>query len=121
MQGTLTQAIEYYGVAMVTVNIDLPIFCSPTKALGHFSGPVQLRCMPALGRPFPWPEVWTRQFSEIFDRQATQVWGISDWPYSPESMSVTMYGLVCNDCAQARELANHLERCTGILFSEHEH
>ena len=106
---------------MVTVNIDLPIFSSPTEAFGNLSGPVELLSMPESGRPFPWPKEWTRQFGEIFEEQSSQVWGISDWPYPPAAKHVTMYGLVCSDRSQAREVASHLERCSGILFSEHEH
>jgi len=114
-------APEYHHATMVTVSIDLPIFSSPTEALGFFAGPVQLPCMPERGKPFPWPEAWTRQFSEIFAEQSSQVWGINDWPHPPASKSVTLYGLVCSDPVQARDLARHLERCTGLLFAEHEH
>lgn len=106
---------------MVTVSIDLPIFSSPTEAFGFFAGPVQLTCMPEAGKPFPWPEEWTRQFSEIFEEQSSQVWRVGDWPHPPAAKSVTMYGLVCSDPAQARGLASHLEHCTGILFSEPDH
>lgn len=68
---------------MLTVNIDWPIFSSPTEACGFFAGPVQLTCMPEAGKPFPWPEEWTRQLSEIFEEQSSQVWSIGDWPPPP--------------------------------------
>lgn len=105
---------------MVTVHIDLPIFSSPTEAFGYFSGPTQLGSMPQEGEPFPWPALWTQMFSEIFEEQSKQVWTVNECPHPAASRHVTMFGLVCRDRAQARKLVVHLQRCSGISFSEHE-
>ena len=105
---------------MVTVHIDLPIFSSPTEPFGWFSGDIDLAVVPAKDKPFAWPEKWLVEFSEIFAGQATQVWGDPvDWPYPPAKSHVTMYGLVCRDRGEARQLARHIESCSGIAFEEH--
>jgi len=105
---------------MVSVHIDLPIFSSPTEPFGWFSGDVDLAVLPAKDEPFSWPEKWLGEFPEIFAGQAKQVWGDPvDWPYPPARAHITMYGLVCSDRAEARQLAQHIERCSGIAFEEH--
>ena len=106
---------------MVTVHIDLPLFSSPTEAVGYFGGLVCLEALPERGRPFPWPAAWTAQFGELLRAQAHQVWSISAWPHhASASCSVTLYGLVCDGRDEAAALARHLERCTGIPFDAHD-
>ena len=105
---------------MVSVHIDLPIFSSPTEPFGWFSGDVELAAVPAKDEPFAWPENWLGEFPEIFAGQTVQVWGDPiDWPYPPDRMHITMYGLVCDGRNDARLLAQHIERCSGIEFEEH--
>ncbi len=106
---------------MVTVHIDLPIFSSPKEPFGWFSGEVEFAAVPAKDEPFAWPEKWLGEFRELFAGQATQVWGDpDDWPYPPASVHIAMYGLVCRDRSEARQLSQHIERCSGIIFDEHD-
>ncbi len=104
---------------MVTVRIDLPIFSTPTQSLGHFSGEVELTSMPRKEEAFPWPDDWLIDFREIFEAQTSQVWGVQQWAYAPPEFQVTLFGLVALDRNQAKELARHIEKVSGIPFEEH--
>lgn len=106
---------------MISVHIDLPIFSSPTQPLGYFNGVVQLPSAPRPREPFPWPLEWLARHQEVFDGEPMQVWGEPiEWPYPPATIHVTMYGLVCRDRDHARDVAQHIERCSGIIFSDHD-
>jgi len=50
-----------------------------------------------------------------------QVWGDPmEWPCPPATIRVTMYGSVCRGRDHTREVAQHIERCSGIIFSDYE-
>ena len=89
-------------------------------AMLSFSGDVQLRSMPKEREPFPWPSEWLTRFREVFDRAPLQVSGEPiAWSRPPASVHFEMFGLVCLDLEEAREVAQHIERCSGIMFDEY--
>ena len=107
-------------IAMVSIHIDLPIFSSPTEPHGGFSGDVELDRQPRKDEPFPWPARWLAEHRELFEAQSAHVWGdLTDWPYPPSALHATMYGIVCADSGHARQVAEHIERCSGIRYDEH--
>lgn len=102
------------------ISIDLPVFSSSTQAYGWFSGVVETEGLPAVGEPFAWPRHWLSRFSDTFQGQSLQVWGVSDGLVAGVRCHVTMFGLVVEGRSAAAELAAHIEAVSAIPFTLHE-
>ena len=67
-------------------------------------------------QPFPWPASWVNAKPEFLDGAQSTVWGVDQ---SKGELFVTMYGVVCDSLAQARECAQFLEMVAGLVFDEY--
>ena len=95
------------------IDIDLPVFASPTSAFGHASGEIEIAKVPEEGETFPWPPDWLAAKPAYFaDPGQSRVSSVTEWEGKP---NVSLFGIVCDSAAQARDCAAFLE-AQGLFF-----
>ncbi|MEO8386815.1 hypothetical protein [Polaromonas sp.] len=100
------------------VRIDIPVFTSPTSALGNASGEIEVTELPSEHAPFHWPAAWVTARPSYFSPDQSRVMSVAktaDLPF------VLLYGIVCASEAEARECATFLEKAGELFFDEYDH
>ena len=100
------------------VTIDLPVFASRDRAFGYASGELEVESLPKPQEAFPWPAAWVEAKPQFFSGEQGLVWGVDK---IRKGTLVSMYGIVCETLAEARECAAFLEQVAGLEFNEHGH
>jgi len=99
------------------IHLGVPLFPSPTTALGNVSGTFEVQELPRANEAFLWPESWVSAHPSWFSPEQSRVVGVAEGNGLPV---VVLDGIVFESEVEARECAAFLEGVAGLFFDEWE-
>ena len=99
------------------VQLDMPIFSSPTDAWGHAIGEVDVPALPAGGGWMELP-IKSAELKHLGMPSPMLVWSVLT--YDDGSSGILLDGVVAKDVADAVRIARILERQYGFFVDEYD-